>query len=190
MNNEKIDKISKLLKLLSKEELSQLSRTISKKLGASEHFKWCVEWVVSKFDTNEVSPFEVIKFKENLVLDSGAEEVLKLIGGIAGAVPFSSANARIFVGSSEKAESPSQTGVLSPLGSASMEIGYPRVVGRNIELKVKFEEDEAIGVWKELSITNGEGSSAVALNRRVKLDMGEKGTGITIIVQATVSLLS
>lgn len=191
----------KLVEALAKkgdiDTLEKMLKKISKELGVSEHFKWGVEWVVSKFNTEEFKrlgselavPFEKTVVRENIVLDLGAEELLKLLGGITGANAYSNANARIYVGSSELAENPSQTGVQTPLGNAPMDVGYPQVTGRSIVFRATFSEDEAVGDWREVSIVNGSGVGAVALNRKQQ-NMGTKASGMTFVLQSTISIIS
>ena len=181
-----------------KEELKNLRSILNRALALSEHVAWEVHWRVEKFLSktfDEVlatgeQPYEVCSDVQNIILDTGANEMLKLIGGVAGATAFSAANAKIYVGSDSTAEAASQTGVLATTNKAyaGMDSGYPSVSGRTIVFRASFDDAAANFAWNEAAITNGSGVSAIAMNRKVSA-LGTKTTG-TWTLQLTISLTS
>jgi hypothetical protein len=139
----------------------------SDKSGASDHFKWCCNWYVDKWHnekekTDGVKPYETVHAAKNMVLDVGANEMLKLIFGTGGTA-YNSANAKICVGTSAETEQASQIGCVGTSSSVGMDDGYPVVNDRTATLSATFDSSRANFAWREVSITNG----SVALNRRV-----------------------
>ena len=181
-----------------KEELKNLRSTLNRALAFSEHVAWEVHWRVEKFLSKTFDdvlatgeqPYEVCSDVQNIILDTGANEMLKLIGGVAGATAFSAANAKIYVGSDSTAEAASQTGVIATTNKAfaGMDSGYPSVSGRTIVFRASFDDATANFAWNEAAITNGSGVSAIAMNRKVSA-LGTKTTG-TWTLQLTISLTS
>ena len=181
-----------------KEELKNLRSTLNRALAFSEHVAWEVHWRVEKFLSKTFDdvlatgeqPYEVCSDVQNIILDTGANEMLKLIGGVAGATAFSAANAKIYVGSDSTAEAASQTGVIATTNKAyaGMDSGYPSVSGRTIVFRASFDDASANFAWNEAAITNGSGAGAIAMNRKVSA-LGTKTTG-TWTLQLTISLTS
>ena len=181
-----------------KEELKSLRSTLNRALAFSEHVAWEVHWRVEKFLSKTFDdvlatgeqPYEVCSDVQNIILDTGANEMLKLIGGVAGATAFSAANAKIYVGSDSTAEAASQTGVIATTNKAyaAMDSGYPSVSGRTIVFRASFDDATANFAWNEAAITNGSGAGAIAMNRKVSA-LGTKTTG-TWTLQLTISLTS
>lgn len=164
-------------------------------LQISEHSRWRVTWKVEKWHDKErkaagLEPDEVVYAGQNIILDSGANEMLKLIAGTGGNA-FSAANTYICVGNNSTAENATQSGVIASSSNkayAKLDPGYPQVSGRQVTYQASFGESSANFTWNELSIMNGNLSSSVAMNRKVQ-NLGTKTTGIWTI-QAKVSLLS
>jgi hypothetical protein len=181
-----------------KEQLIRLRSILSKALGFSEHVAWEVRWRVEKFMSKTLEavlnsgekPYEVCEDVQNIILDTGANEMLKLIGGVSGATAFSTANAKIYVGDSATAEAASQTGVLATTNKAyaGMDSGYPSVIGRTIVFRASFADSVANFAWSEYAVTNGSGVGAISMNRKVS-SLGTKVTG-TWTLQITISLTS
>lgn len=178
-----------------RENLNSLYSKLCKAMGISEHSQWRVEWRVEKWlDTAKklagLAPDEVSVATQNIILDGGANEMLKLITGTGGTA-YSNGNARIFVGTNSTAENPAQTGVLasgSGVASAVMDSGYPVVSDRQAVFRASFGDESANFAWNEFAISNGNGAGAVALNRKVA-SLGTKATG-TWTLQITVSVTS
>ena len=174
--------------------LNSLYSKLCKGLGISEHSQWRVTWRVEKWlDTARklagFGPDEVVFDSQNIVLDVGAEEMLKLITGVGG-TQYSEDNAYIFVGDNATAEAANQSGVIATTNKASakMESGYPTVDGRQMTFRASFGDSEANFQWNEVSVANGIGVGAVAMNRKVA-SLGTKTTG-TWSVEVKVSLIS
>lgn len=176
-----------------RDNLNKLYASLCKTLGISEHSQWRVEWRVEKwFDTARklmgLAPDEVLVEAQNVILDSGANEMLKLIAG-AGGTAFSNENAYIYVGTDNTPENAAQVGVLatgSNVAYASMDSGYPAVSGRSLVYRATFDDTEANFAWNEASIANGTGGNAVFMNRKVA-QMGTKAMG-TWALQITVQV--
>ena len=181
-----------------KEQLKSLRAILSKALAFSEHVAWEVHWRVEKFLSKTLDdvlssgekPYEVCSDVQNIILDTGANEMLKLIGGVSGAVAFSAANAKIYVGDDTTAEAASQTGVLATTNKAyaAMDSGYPSVSGRTIVFRASFDDATANFAWRESAVTNGSGVGEISMNRKVS-SLGTKVTG-TWTLQITISLTS
>lgn len=175
--------------------LKKIYFDLCKSLKFSDHSAWAVEWVVEKWHSMEdkiagIAPYEVVKEAQNIILDGGATEMLKLICGTGGTA-YNNANAKIYVGTDTTSENASQTGVIAQGGNrayANMDSGYPQVSGRTAVFRASFGEDEANFSWNEASVTNGSGVGSVAMNRKVS-SMGTKNSG-TWTLQITISLVS
>lgn len=175
--------------------LEKLYSSLCKAMGISEHSQWRVEWKVDKwFDTARkiagFAPDETVVETQNIILDTGANEMLKLITGTGG-TPFSATNSYLWVGTNSTAENAAQTGVLATGNNrayATIDAGYPMVTGRQMVYRASFGDDQANFAWNEASIANGIGTSAVSMNRKVS-SLGTKTTG-TWTLQISISLTS
>lgn len=177
------------------QNMESLYSKLCKCLGISEHSQWRVEWQVEKWaDTARkiagFDPDEVVCVGQNIILDTGANEMLKLITGIGGTA-FNAANSYIYVGTDSTAENASQTGVISTGANrayAGMDTGYPIVSSRQMVYRASFGDTSANFAWNEAAILNGTGANAVAMNRKVST-LGTKASG-TWTLQITISLTS
>lgn len=177
------------------QNMESLYSKLCKRLGISEHSQWRVEWQVEKWaDTARkiagFSPDEVVCAGQNIILDTGANEMLKLITGTGGTA-FNAANSYIYVGTDSTAENASQTGVISTGANrayAGMDTGYPMVSSRQMIYRASFGDTSANFAWNEAAILNGTGANAVAMNRKVST-LGTKASG-TWTLQITISLTS
>lgn len=175
--------------------LTRIYSDICKSLKFSEHSAWAVEWVVEKWNSMEeklsgVAPYEVVSTGQNIILDGGATEMLKLICGTGGTA-YNNTNAKMYVGTDTTTENASQTGVIaqgSNRAYANMDSGYPQVDGRTATFRASFGDGEANFAWNEASISNGTGVGSIAMNRKVST-MGTKSGG-TWTLQMTISLVS
>lgn len=176
-------------------DLEDLYGNLIKCLGISENGKWCIKWEVEKFKDREAynahKPYETCVSTQNVILNDGANNMLKVICGIAGAVPYDNANAQIGVGTNTTPESPEQTGLIatgSEVFYKKMEPGYPQVSGRLMIFKSVYDTNEANFAWNEFAIVNGTGVGGIAMNRKVQ-NLGTKATGIWSL-QITVTVTS
>lgn len=174
--------------------LSTLYSKICKGLGISEHSRWEVQWRVEKWaDTAKklagFEPDEIAIETQNIIVDVGANEMLKLITGTGGTV-FGQGS-YIVVGNNATAENATQTGVIATApnrAAAAMDSSYPMVNDRQMVFRASFGDSSANFDWKEIAIMNGNTSGSVAMNRKVA-DLGTKKTG-TWTIQVTVTLTS
>lgn len=177
-------------------KLDSLYKSLCQATNVSEHSKWAVEWVVEKWNSMKekmdgIAPYEVLTTGQNIILDSGATAMLKLIIGDSSATAFNNANAKIYVGTDTTPENASQTGILASGANsayAAMDSTYPVVDNRTVTFRATFGDGAANFAWREAAVTNGTGVGAVAMNRKV-FDMGTKKNG-TWTMQITISLLS
>lgn len=175
--------------------LKRIYFDLCKSLKFSEHSAWAVEWCVEKWHSMEEKlsgalPYETVKSGQNIILNAGATEMLKLICGTGGTA-YNTSNAKIYVGTDTTAENASQTGVIAQSSNrayANMDSGYPKVDGRTATFRASFGDDSANFAWNEASVTNGTGVGSVAMNRKVST-MGTKSGG-TWTLQITISLVS
>lgn len=175
--------------------LEKLYSQLCKVTGISEHSQWRVEWRVEKwFDTARklagFEPDEIAVETQNIILDVGANEMLKLITGTGGTA-YSNANTYLFVGTDSSPENASQNGVIATGNNrayATVDAGYPVVTGRQMVYRASFGDTEANFAWNEASIVNGIGTNAVSMNRKVA-SLGTKTTG-SWTLQITISLTS
>lgn len=189
-----LEKMAKHPELITDEQREKLEKTynnICKTLGISENGKWVINWKVDKFynktDYENNTPYETATSTQNIILNNGANEMLKIICGIDNRPAYSNSNAKIQVGTSSSPENASQTGLIatSPnMFEKSMEPTYPQVSGRTMVFKAVFDDGEANFVWNEFSITNG----AINMNRKVQ-NLGTKNGGVWSI-QITISVTS
>lgn len=177
------------------ESLQKIFFKICQELKFSEHSAWKVEYQVEKWKSladklKGLKPYEVVEAGQNIILDGGANEMLKIICGTGGTA-YNAENAKIYVGTDSTSENASQTGVIAQGGNqayANMDSGYPQVSGRTAIFRATFSESSANFTWREASITNGTGVGAKAMNRKVA-NMGTKVDGAWTI-QITISLIS
>lgn len=170
--------------------LSNLYSKICKPLGISEHCRWEVKWQVEKwFDTARklagLAPDEVLYDTQNIVVDGGAELILKLITGKQGdEKAYDESNAKIVVGNNDTGATVSDTEIKGEKQESNMESSYPQVTERQMVFRSSFGESYANFAWKEIGVTNG----TTLMNRKV-VDMGTKQGG-TWTVQLTITLTS
>lgn len=175
--------------------LEKLYSALCKGLGISEHSQWRVTWEVRKwFDEAKklagLEPDEVCVETQNIILDAGANEMLKLITGTGGTA-FSAANSYLYVGTDNSPENAAQTGILATGNNrafAAVDAGYPAVTGRQMVYQATFGTNDANFAWNEASIVNGTGVNAVSMNRKVS-SFGTKTQG-SWSLRITVSLTS
>ena len=142
-------------------------------------------WRIEKYDENgnliETSEFE------NLFLNSGINEIWKLVTGNGGTA-FTNATAQIGVGDSTTAESATQTDLQATTNKTykGMDSGYPTSgTGQQAVFKATFGGSDANYSWNEFVIKNA--TSGVCLNRKVS-NQGTKASGQTWTITVTLSL--
>lgn len=166
--------------------LNALYSKLCRAMGISEHSQWAVQWRVQKwFDAARhyagFEPDEVAISSQNIILDGGAAEMLRLITGTGGTA-YAQGNSYIYVGTNTTAEKANQTGILSSSGTQGSDYDYASVTsvvvsGRTATYQATFGETAANFAWNEAAITNGTGVGAIAMNRKVD-NLGTKNGGI------------
>lgn len=186
-----LDHMSKNLDSVTDEDravLMKLYRKLCQASSISEHSAWVCKWAIEKFKSkDDKMPYAVEDYGQNVILNAGASEMLKLICGQS-AYPFDAANATITVGNSGVPEDPSQTGVIASganTSTANMSAGYPRIQNGTIVFSASFNEDQANFQWNEISVGNG----IVSLNRKV-LTGGQIKSGDIWAAKCTISIAS
>lgn len=170
-------------------EANRLLKDISTYKEISCHSAWGIKTIIKKYKDMQ-SP-ETVKVVGNIITNGGANEMLKLIFGVPGTKPFNYANTRIMVGSDDTAEAVTQTGLVATapnIASAQLASGYPQITGRSVVLAASFGANEANFPWKEISVVNGTGADAIALNRQVDASIGTK-SGDVWTVETTISVV-
>lgn len=195
--NKKLDEINRNPEGATAEQQSILEALYSqlcKAMGISEHSQWRVEWVLEKFhnmaDAIAGKPYDIARASQNIILDVGANEMLKIITGTGGTA-YNNLNAKIGVGNNATAENATQTGLIATGDNAfykGMDSGYPQVTGRQMIFKSTFDTSEANFAWNEFAIVNGTGVGAISMNRKVQ-NLGVKTTGV-FSMQITISVTS
>lgn len=131
-------------------------------------------------------PFKVIEGEGNCLLNSGIDEMWDLITGDS-VNHFNNASAKIGVGDSNTAASPSQTDLQAATNKTykGMESGYPTSTTQKATFKASFGDSDANYVWNEWVIKQA--TSEKCLNRKVD-SMGTKSGGTwTLEVSITLS---
>jgi hypothetical protein len=123
------------------------------------------------------NPYEVLRFKGNLILDEGANTLWTLVCGGA-ATPYNNANARIGVGDGTAAEAATQTGLQGVNKFwKGMDAGYPTFgTARKATWRATFGTTEANFAWNEITVVNAADDTGQNLNRKVQA-MGTKASG-------------
>lgn len=186
-----LDNMSKNLDSVTDEDralLIRLYRKLCQASSISEKSAWVCQWAIEKFKSKDDKvPYAVENFGQNVILNAGASEMLKLICGQS-AYPFDSANAIITVGNSSVPEDASQTGVVAGgvnSSTANMSAGYPRIQNGTMVFSATFDENQANFQWNEISVGNG----IVALNRKV-ISGGQIKSGDIWAARCTISISS
>ncbi len=172
-----------------REKAKALYANLTKMLQYSEHSAWGVKWTIEKRNRfNEPMPYETIG--GNIILNGGANEMLKLVFGVGAPTAYDATHGRIAVGSDSTAERATQSGVIaqgSNKAMAALDSGYPKVQDRTATVRATFGESAANFPWNEVSLVNGQGGEAIALNRK-QATMGTKNGGVWT-VQLEVSIV-
>lgn len=140
----------------------------------------------------ELQPYDMSEFEENIALNTGKAEVLALLLG-SSANHFDATNTRVGVGDSTTAAAKTQTDLVAASNKTykSCESTWPKLstttdTNDTFEAKASFGSSEANYAWQEFVLKNN--TSGICLNRKVS-DQGTKASGqtwvITLKLQAT-----
>jgi hypothetical protein len=142
-------------------------------------------WRIEKYD-EKGNLIETSEF-ENLFLNSGINEIWKLVTGNGGTA-FTNSTAQIGVGDSTTAESATQTDLQATTNKTykAMDSGYPTSgTGQQAIFRATFGGSDANYAWQEFVIKNS--TSGICLNRKVS-NQGTKASGQTWAITVTLSL--
>jgi hypothetical protein len=125
-------------------------------------------------------------FKNNLLLNEGAEAIWDKLTGLGTPAIFSNANARIGVADSTTAEADTQTGLQGGTTAfKAMDTSFPVKSGTGndtIEFQSVFGSADANQAWNEFTVDNG---ATVNLNRKVSAQ-GTKSSGQTWTIKVSI----
>jgi hypothetical protein len=132
------------------------------------------------------APYEVREGEGNCLLNTGIDEMWDLIAGDS-SNHFNNAGARIGVGDSSTAASPSQTDLQAASNKTykAMESGYPTTTSQKATFKSSFGDSDANYAWNEWVVKQA--TSGKCLNRKAE-SLGTKSGGTwTLEVSITLS---
>lgn len=160
-----------------------------------EQLHWDVDWKVIKYaseaDRLADKPYAVEKFKGNLLLNEGINNLMKLIVASATAgAPWDGAHAYIGVGDSSTAAAATQTGLQASTNKAyvAVDANYPAdPAAQSATWRATFDSDTANFAWNEFTVANGNSDAASNLNRKVQ-SCGTKVAGLSWVVEMTVTI--
>lgn len=143
------------------------------------------EWTIRKFNDQRThrgggDPFEISKFRGNLLLNEGINHLWILTCSGPDANPIYGTGSYLGVGTSVVAAAASQVG-LQATGSnqfyEAVDSGYPTFgSSQKATWRATFESGDANFSWQEFSVSNATGDSGQNLNRKVS-DQGTKAAG-------------
>lgn len=160
-------------------------------LSIHEFARWKPQWRIEKYNGEESNPdnlYETQDFDGNLLLNEGITQLLNLLVGAAG-TNYSNANARIGVGDSATAATPTQTGLIAASNRfwRPMDATFPQVSGQIVSFRSTFGSAEANFAWNEFTIVNTADDTGQNLCRRVQA-MGVKASGTTWVVTVSITI--
>ena len=144
----------------------------------SDGLKFRTRWTIARYRGDFKSeaeaiakgakPYLVTVVEGNLGLNEGITELLNLITGTGSPTAWNNANARIGVGNSNTAASPTQTGLQGASKAfKAMDSGYPSVTNQTATFKATFGTSEGNFAWEEGTVVNAADDSGKNLNRKV-----------------------
>jgi len=153
------------------------------------------EWEIRKYKSKSLSeaikigekPYEIKKFKGNIVLYEGLQALLDLAGNLATIDKWCDGTARLGVGDGTATEDPTQTGLQGtnqfyktvPAGGTSRS-------AHTIQWVVDFADAEANFAWNEFTVDNG-ATQGKNLNRKVQASGTKSGGTWTLTLRITIS---
>lgn len=148
-----------------------------------EQITYHPKWRIAKYADDAAyaarTPYDVVEFDGNLLLNEGIAELLALLTGAA-ATAFSNAASRLGVGDSTTAAVATQTALQAATNKTykAMEAGYPQISAQTVTFRAVFGSAEANHAWQEFTVANGTDDTAKNLNRKVSAQ-GTKAAGQT-----------
>jgi hypothetical protein len=150
---------------------------------------WEGRATVAKFhaddDITRATPFEVIESEPNLLLTTGVTRIWQLVTGVGATTAYTSANARIAVGSSTTAATAGQTALVTETGRQVVD-SAPVVSGNTVTFVATFGTGSANTVWQEIGTVES-ASGGTFLNRLVN-NFGTKTSSASWVASMAISL--
>ncbi len=149
----------------------------------TEHVHRKTVWTIHRYANDEKfaanNPYSISTIKENVLLNEGITELLKLLTGDT-ATAYDNSNARLGVGDSSTAENATHTGLQAATNKLwkGMEATYPQIAAQTVTFRAVFTTSEANYSWQEFTVTNAADDSGDNLNRKIS-DQGTKTAGQT-----------
>lgn len=167
---------------------------------------WNVMWTVEKWHKSEdheagLSPDEVLKVQENLLVTGGINLMLNLLcnttfnTGLSGFTTYGSGTAVLRVGDSSTAATSgdSNLNASSNLAESGMNAGFPTVVLTTATWQSTYGSSSANFQWNEVAVQNlptgnsGPNSYIRILNHKVQ-NFGTKASGSTWTLTLTITI--
>jgi hypothetical protein len=147
------------------------SNLIAEALSKGISFEEAVAMVGENYLGSEV-------FEGNLGLNEGLAELVDIICGLGTPTKWDSGNARLGVGDSNAAESPTQTGLQAATNKTfkAMDATYPQRSAQTAEWRSTFGSADANYAWEEYTVVNAADDSGKNLNRKIA-SKGTKASG-------------
>lgn len=143
-----------------------------------EHMFHDVIWTIHRY-ANDIDyinnkPYNITKFKGNLLLNEGIQLLEDLLI-VAGGTGYNNANAYLGVGDSTTAAVATQTALQAATNKkfVAMDATYPSRSSQTITWRSTFASADANYAWAEFTLANSNSDSGTNLNRKVS-DQGTK----------------
>lgn len=129
------------------------------------------------------------EFEGNCLLNEGIQAFEDLLAGLATPTKWDNANARVGVGDSNVAETPTQTGLQAATNKTwkPMDSGYPSRSAQELSWRGTFGGTDANYAWNEFTVVNAADDTGANLNRKVSAQ-GTKTSGQTWVLTVKISI--
>ena len=162
------------------------------------HYKshWTIEKYEGDFHSPDeakiagVSPYEVLEFDGNLLLNEGITNGLQLWTTTGTPTAWATGNAYIGVGDNSQAAANTDTGLIAATNikyNAMTNSSYPSVTGQTATWQSTFASADANFHWQEITVSTTSLNSGINLNRKVQ-DMGTKASGTSWVASLAITL--
>lgn len=156
-----------------------------------ERAGWHPRWTITKYADDAAyaagTPYAIVSFEGNLLLDAGITVLLQLLGATGGTA-YSNANAQLGVGDGTTAAAATQTALQgASTDYQAVDSSYPTVSAQTITWQATFGGTAANFAWQEFAALNGASGTGTLLNRLVS-NQGTKASGQTWTLQLAVTI--
>jgi len=164
----------------------------------NDHVSWKSEWRLAKFrdPTGKIAAHlragmkvkdaieafaeafvGVENWERNVALNEGLGELIDVLCGLGSPTKWDNANARLGVGDSSTATSPTQTGLQGANKAFKvMDDTYPKRADQTAEWRATFGSEEGNFAWEEYTVVNASDDAGKNLNRCI-IGKGTKASG-------------